>query len=324
MAVAPGQNLSLVGGTVVSTGDLKAPGGQIVVQAVPGQSTLRISQPGHLLSLEVQPSASVPLTPLTLPQLLTGSGQNTGVGVNSAGQVQLAGSGLPVENGDVVVKSVTSQTATLSAQHNLTLVESQLQTTGDLNLLAKDTVQVRDSVTNPFLAQAGGNLYIQGDRSIDVLALNHAQTPFISGGKLSFVSDGNISLDAHAASGSFEILNLKGGPGNFVSLYDPIISSTGDVTFGNYTGPALKVESLGSISAGNIKITGPDTTLTPGSDPDIDILRSEPAVILRAGLDQLVNPPGIPANPEWGTTFTSSSTQSSPGTITVTGTINTS
>jgi filamentous hemagglutinin family protein len=227
LAVAQGQSLSLVGGTVASTGTLAAPGGNITVTAVPGESTLRISQQGHLLSLEIQPSEKL-INPLSLPQLLTGSGQNTGLIVNNAGQAVLANSGLPVANGDVVAKNVTSQTATLSAQHNLTLVESQLRTTGDMNLLAQNTVRVRDSAANPFLAQAGGNLYIQGNQSIDILALNHPQTPFTSNGQLSLVSNGNVSGDAHFASSGFSVLNLAGTPGNFVSLYDPIISSIGE------------------------------------------------------------------------------------------------
>jgi hypothetical protein len=81
-------------------------------------------------------------------------------------------------------------------------------------------------VANPFLAKAGGNLYIQGDQNIDILALNHPETPFQSGGDLSLVSDGIISGDAHYDSGGkFSILNLSGSPGNFVSLYDPIITA---------------------------------------------------------------------------------------------------
>jgi len=131
---------------------------------------------------------------------------------------------------------------------------------------------VRDSVENPFLATAGGNLYIQGNKGIDILALNHPETPFQSGGNLSLVSDGIISGDAHFASvGQFQVLNLAGGAGNFVSFYDPIISALGDVNLGNYTGSSLKVETLGRITAGNITITGPDTALV-GSDPDIPIL----------------------------------------------------
>jgi filamentous hemagglutinin family protein len=331
LAVQPGQNLTLLGGTAVSTGQLSAPGGSITVATIPGEHMLRLSQPGSVLSLDIQPptgSASQPenwtLPIASLPQLLTGGNVShaTGLSVDTAGGVQLTSSGIPVETGDVVARNVTAQTAILSANRNLTLVESQLVTSGDMRLLAKDTVQVRDSVTNPFMAKAGGNLYMQGDRTIDILALNHPQTPFTSGGQLSLVSNGDISGDAHFASNGFSILNLAGEPGNFLSFYDPIISSIGDVTFGNYTGVALKVETTGSITAGNIRITGPDTALLAGSDPDIPTLQSSPALILRAGLTTLANSPNVPSQ-QGQTTFTSSGTSSSLATISV-GNIDTS
>jgi len=147
--------------------------------------------------------------------------------VDGNSQVALTGSGLGLENGDVVAKGVTAGNAFIWANHDLTLVESQLQTIGNLNLLAQNIVRVRDSVTNPFLAQAGSSLYIQGNQGIDILALNHlSQTPFTSGSNLSLVSDRIISGDAHFSSGgSFSILNLAGQGGNFVSLYDPIIAT---------------------------------------------------------------------------------------------------
>ncbi|MBD1930619.1 MULTISPECIES: CHAT domain-containing protein [Cyanophyceae] len=298
LAVGAGQNLTLLGGTVISTGKLVAPGGNIIVAAVPGESTVRVIQPGNLLSIEVGTGdgglGTGNIKPLSLPQLLTGGKLRnaTGITVNSD-RIQLTGSGLPVAAGDVVAREVTAGAATLSAR-NLTLVESQLYTTGNLNLQATDTVRVRDSVEKSFVAQAGGNLYIQGNQSIDILALNHPKTPFTSGGNLSLVSDGNISGDAHFSSGGdFSIRNTLGNPGKFVSLYDPIISSVGDVNFGDYTGVSLKIEAKGNITAGNIVITGADTSLVVGQDPDIPILSSTPALILRAGVTNLENPPNF-------------------------------
>ncbi|HEY9831564.1 MAG TPA: filamentous hemagglutinin N-terminal domain-containing protein, partial [Stenomitos sp.] len=231
LAVKPGWDLTLVGGTMTSTGQLIAPTGAVTVLGV---------------------------------------------------------------SGDVQVQNLKAGTATLAASGNLNLVESQLYTTGDLNLLALDTVRIRDSLTNPVVAKAGGNLYIQGNKGIDILALNHPGTPFQSGGNLTLVSDGNISGDAHFASvGQFQVLNLSGGSGQFVSEYDPIISSYSNVTLGNYVGTSLKVETFGNITADSITITGPDTTLV-GSDPDISILTSGSALILRAGLTKLENPPNFP------------------------------
>jgi len=327
LAVGNGKDLTLVGGTVVSTGELSAPGGNITIAAVPGENVLRISQPGNLLSLEITPGANTSgnISVASLPELLTGGSVSNanGLTINSNGQVELTAGSIPVNSGDVVAKGVTANTATLSAANNLTLSESQLVTTGDLNLLAGNTVKVRDSVANPFLAQAGGNLDIQGNQSIDILALNHPQTPFISGGNLTLVSDGNVSGDAHFASGGqFAIKNLAGGAGNFVSLFDPIIRANGDVSFGNYTGAALKVEATGSIQAGNITINSPDTSESiPSSDPDFTALTTSNALILRAGLAS-VSPTGLPSSAE-GTSFTTPASPLLPtGSIQV-GSINT-
>lgn len=100
LAVTEQRNLTLLGGTIVSTGKLTAPGGQLTVAAVPGQNLLRLSLPGHLLSLEIQPMATAGYQPqdwnlpiASLPGLLTGNsgGSATGLTVNSEGKVVLTG-----------------------------------------------------------------------------------------------------------------------------------------------------------------------------------------------------------------------------------------
>ena len=334
LEVTPGNNLTLLGGTVISTGELAAQDGKITVAAVPGESLVKITQEGHLLNLEIHPllTDQESFTPVLLPELLTGAdvGHATEYKDNGDGTVTLQDSAITLESGDVAAKEVTAQTATLSANNNLTLVESQLSTTEDLNLLAQNKVVVRDTLDNPFNATAGGDLYIQGDLGIDILALNHPKTPFQSGGNLSLVSDGIISGDAHFASGgSFSILNLSGKPGNFLSFYDPIIISRGDVIFGDYTGASLKVESTGSIEGGNIEITQPDTTGSiPTSDPDFENLTQRRSLILRAGLseDQLSNPVNFDPNQSVtveGTEFSNIEQNSSEGSITI-GDIDTS
>ena len=61
-----------------------------------------------------------------------------------------------------MANKLTSETLKLSANQNITLVESQLHATEEIQLLAQDTVEVRDSVEQPFIAQSGGNIKIQG------------------------------------------------------------------------------------------------------------------------------------------------------------------
>ncbi|WP_414552439.1 CHAT domain-containing protein [Anabaena sp. CCY 0017] len=334
LAVQSG-NLNLLGGTVASTGELSAPGGNITVVAVPGTSLLRLSMTGNPLSLEVQPLNSNNPSENSLAKLLTGGGGGNAstLQVNSNGEVELTGSGLRVENGDVVVKKATAETATLSANRNLTLPESQLLTTANLNLLAENTVKVRESAANAFTAIAGNNLYIQGNQGIDVLTIDHLdKTPFVSGGNLTLVSDGKISLDAHFASGgNFSILNTQGQANKFISLYDPIISADGDVTFDGYEGPSLKVESTGSITVNDgITINELDSVIRSfciefnSCSDDAKFLGDKQTLILRAGVSELeeiyfeeqinfgdYSPPD----------FTQSNNSSSPGNIIVNGDI---
>ncbi|MEQ9549240.1 MAG: CHAT domain-containing protein [Coleofasciculus sp. G3-WIS-01] len=294
LEVSQGQNLSLIGGEVLSTGSLTAPEGNISVMTVPGTSRVRLTQEGQLLSLEVELQTDnqgnlLAIEPLMLPELLTNDGVVEATGVTAAD--------VEAEAGDIVINQVTAYTATLSAQGDLTLVpvgaqgvapSPSLVTTGDLNLLAKDTVWVRDNPTSPFLAQAGGNLYIQGNNGIDILALNHPETPFVSGGNLSLVSDGIISRDAHFTSGgNISILNLSREPTDFISLYDPIDLLNGDFVSGEYEGPAYKVEAGGSITFnGDVVINSPDANFAnaaPGTDEFL--LGNFRALILRAGED---------------------------------------
>ncbi len=211
----------------------------------------------------------------------------------------------------------TGQNLTLAAG-NLDL-QGQVRSGGDLTLNATDTVRIRDTVTEPFLARSGGNMTIQGNQSIDVLALNHlSQTPFVSDGNFSLISDGVISGDAHFSNrGTFTIKSLAGQPADFISLYDPIISSVGNVDIaGNYTGTSLLIESQQNVQIqGNVTITGPDTVSAfQGGDT---VLGGSPGFIIRSGQTNLVyggtnqnTPPPTVAN-----------TPNIPAGITVNGTV---
>jgi filamentous hemagglutinin family protein len=227
--------LTLLGGNVVSSGSIVSPEGNVSIQAVPGEQLVQITAPGQLLSLMLPAQArsqinSTNFNPVSLAALITG------------GNVSEA-TGTTVENGVVRLTG-----ASINAQN--------------IEIKAPNIVQIRDTVTQPVKIQAIGDLTIRGDRGVDILALNHPGAALQSQGNLNLISDGEISGDAHFASGgTVAMRTTTGGFGKFVSLYDPVISADGDVVFGDYTGASLKVEAKGSITAGNITITGPDTTL---------------------------------------------------------------
>jgi filamentous hemagglutinin family protein len=319
-----GKDLTLIGGTVVSTGNLSAPNGNITVASVPGENLIRISQTGNLLSLEI-PAEAAKEGKITIPKLaklLTGPEVETdgSLTVNNE-QVQIASTGTVINAGDVVAKTAQANNIHLSAENNLILPESQLTSIGNLKLEAKNTVIARDSLTEPFTAKAGGDLYIQGNQNIDIFTLNHPQTPFVSGGDMTLASDGVVSGDAHFTSGGeFKIQNLSGQPGNFVSFYDPVVTSAKDVTFGDYKGASLRIQAKGSITAGNIEI---DKSDAPGQIPDDTpntpevgdkkLLTESRSLILRAGVNSI----GASSNIDKLSNPTESSSPTSPATIQV-------
>lgn len=210
-----------------------------------------------------------------------------------------------------------------------------LITQRNLTINAQNSLQVQDGA-NSVQLQAEGNLTAQGTANLSLQMLNQPQSVLRSGANLTLVSDGTIAANARILSeGSLTFQKTSGAPADLSvanSSSTGIISSLGDVSFGNYQGPSLKIETRGSIQGGNITITGPDTTLQ-GSDPEIAILSSLSSLILRAGLgelqtssssypnsQQLRNTPTLPPDRALGTTSFTTSGTVSPGRISV-GTI---
>ncbi|MFW5765662.1 MAG: CHAT domain-containing protein [Coleofasciculus sp.] len=176
LAVGEGQNLTLLGGTVINTGQLTAPGGTITIAAVPGENLVRISQPGKLLSLEISPYPSntdelLQLNPLDLPVLLTGTGEtvDTGLTVSPTNEVQLTESGitLPTEAG----------TAIISGNLDVSMPDfsASPQIGGEVNVLG-DNVALIDATIHGFGANGGGKVRIGGEYQGSGIIPNALQT----------------------------------------------------------------------------------------------------------------------------------------------------
>jgi len=112
LSVSEGQTLSLVGGNVINTGTMEATGGTITIAAVPGTSRLRLTQTGQVLSLEVSTNNPNAITPLLLPELLTGSNEETGLTVNEDNTAQTAaGTVIPQQPGTAIVSGTVDASA---------------------------------------------------------------------------------------------------------------------------------------------------------------------------------------------------------------------
>ncbi|MEL7506638.1 MAG: filamentous hemagglutinin N-terminal domain-containing protein [Cyanobacteria bacterium J06554_1] len=255
--------LLLAAGTVVDLGSLRSQNG--AVQILSRDSGAVVLRDG-LLRLDLAPASLPPEsleTAASLADLLTGgtAEQAAQITVDEQGNVFLAN--VPIAAGDGVVSQLNGQSALVVAGNTLHLPGSALTTSDGLTLVGEQ-VYITDSEAQPLTLRAGERLTIQGRDGIDVLALYNDQT-VIAGGEVLLASDGEISLDAHISSrGDVGFTTLDNGQtADFISLYDPIISADGNVSFGSYSGPALKVEATGSILVdGDITITGPDTTLS--------------------------------------------------------------
>jgi CHAT domain-containing protein len=157
LSLNPGYDLALLGGTVLNTGTLSAPGGQIALAAVPGQTLVQINPANNLLSLEFQPlSGSSSLAPLSLPQLLTGGGVSnaTGMQTNSDGTIQLTGSSLKIPT--------QAGTAIVSGQISVASASQSPRSTPSINLLGSQ-VGLFNATVDASQIKDGGTVRIGGD-----------------------------------------------------------------------------------------------------------------------------------------------------------------
>lgn len=172
LAVGEGQSLTLLGGSVTNTGQLTAPSGTITIAAVPGESLVRISQPGHLLSLEVSPPRNnqgqqLPIAPVDLPTLLTSTAGSveTRLSVNPNGTVQLTGAGTRIQTnkGTAMLPSGSGfAIASGSLDVSDSSSSSSPQIGGTVNILG-DNVRLFGANINASGTNGGGTVRIGGD-----------------------------------------------------------------------------------------------------------------------------------------------------------------
>jgi len=264
LTVGEGQNLVLLGGTVVNTGTLQAPGGQILVAAVPGQNLVRISQPGMLLSLEVEPSTgrqpnSWTGTVASLPQLLTKGGEvgnATKMTKNSDGTVVLSGSGISVP--DAPGTAIASGTLDVSST-------APGETGGHVQVLGS-LVGLVDANINASGSKDGGSVLIGGDYQGKGIVPN-AQRTYVSSNSLiaadSLINGngGRVIVWADETTRFYGKITARGGPtggdGGFVET-----SGKQNLDFNGW------VDVGASLGKGGLLLLDPDSVVidTTGGD----------------------------------------------------------
>jgi filamentous hemagglutinin family protein len=207
LAVSPGEAVVLVGGQVINTGTIAAPGGDIIITAVEGGNRVRIAQAGQVLNLEVEalPGGTanpLPFTPATLPQLLTGNAvtQATGVTVAADGTVTLTGDSPPLPD----------QAGTAMAAGTLTATGGQVDVLGT-------TVGLIDAQIDVSADFGGGQIRIGGDY-LGAGPVPNAQVTYVDANTTLNAdatlngNGGRIILWSDAATRSYGSLTAQGGP----------------------------------------------------------------------------------------------------------------
>ncbi|MGD1927399.1 MAG: beta strand repeat-containing protein [Leptolyngbyaceae cyanobacterium] len=229
LAVNPGASLTLAGSTVINTGDLAAPGGNVSIVAVPEQGILRISQDGLVMSLAVptdqlQGLVDAGITPLDLPGLLAGEwgGAATTVTTLADGTVVFAGESRAV---NVAAGAATSSgTVDVSGQQGGQVVfqaddvalpsglidVSGTERGGELAVYARDDLSLGVTVD----ASGGGGHVLFDPATLDIDAA--AVTSVVSG-----LNTGDVTLQAsETINVNAAIDSSAQGNGNTLTLAD--------------------------------------------------------------------------------------------------------
>jgi filamentous hemagglutinin family protein len=316
LSVGTGQSLTLLGGTVVNTGTIAAPGGNITIMAVPGEKFVRISQASSPLSLDLPLATQSQLngngamvSPLALPALLTG-GNLTGA------------TGVIVENG--VVK-LTSSSTPLPSEPGTTLISGTLSTVSDgaasLIQVLGDRVGLLSASIDASATSGGGTVLIGGDYQGQG-TIPTAQSTFVS-------QDSTIHADAIAQGNGGKVIVWADDTTRFYGS----ISAQGGVLFGN--GGFVETSGKQTLDVNHAQVNTSATAGQPGVwllDPtNINIANGGTGVILNGifdpattGVASTIAPATIAAALNGGTsvTITTNSGVGGNGDITLTDSIN--
>ncbi|KAM3114576.1 beta strand repeat-containing protein [Phormidesmis sp. 146-33] len=218
LSVGQGQSLTLLGGTVINTGTLSAPGGNITIAAIPGEKLVRLNQAGSVLSLDLpiaDKSAINPAnSPLSLPDLLTG-------------QPLLNATGVTVENG--VIKLTRTDTP-IPSDAGTNIVSGQVSVVGaspgTIQVLG-DKVGLVNAKLDASSAKDGGTVLIGGDFQGKGTAPNASRTTVTNDSVISanageIGQGGRVIVWSDQSTRFFGTINAEGGTirgdGGFVEV----------------------------------------------------------------------------------------------------------
>jgi filamentous hemagglutinin family protein len=293
LSLQPGQNfLTLLGGTVINTGQLSAPGGNITVAAIPGESVVRITQQGLLLGLDIQPLATADTQPgnwtlpiPTIPQLLTGGsgGNATGLTVKN-GQVVLTGSGIQI-NGET---GTTIVSGTLDASNKAAGADG-----GAVEVLGNKVALVEQAQIDVSGDSKGGTALIGGDYQGKGEVSNASQTfvgkdATIKADAISNGNGGRVIVWADETTDFSGNISNKGGTnsgnGGFVE-----VSGKENLAFDGVVDVGATAGKAGELLLDPANVVISDTGQDNAQIDDGQILASDPGDTFFISADKIKN-----------------------------------
>jgi filamentous hemagglutinin family protein len=187
----PGQSITLVGGTVISTGDIKTAGGNISIATVEGGKYVEIKAEGNILgmTLPISPNninaEAKSFTALSLPDLLTGRIDSTATGVTIEGVVvKLVGDETAIANARAAGDTVSQPNRLISSGDIIArnLDTSNLVNGGNIQIESSNAIVVGNittvgNATQKQLKNTGGIVALQAETDIKTERINSSTRP---------------------------------------------------------------------------------------------------------------------------------------------------
>ncbi|ESA33735.1 filamentous hemagglutinin family outer membrane protein, partial [Leptolyngbya sp. Heron Island J] len=239
LAVGAGESLTLFGNSILNDGSLVSPGG--TVQVLGNQVDF-----SNLASIDVVGNAG------------------NGTALIAADEINFALGSSISGTGTLVLRP-------LSPDQNIILNDIADTDSTTLDLTATDLTALNDGFTSITIGQddSTGSITLGGNTTFsDPVTLLTAGTINTTGGNLTGTDNASLTLQGS---------NVR--TNDIIGFNALNIDTDGDITLGDYTGTALKVETMGSIQADNLRITGPDIA------SDDTLLATSRATILNAGIN---------------------------------------
>ncbi|NEN96680.1 MAG: filamentous hemagglutinin N-terminal domain-containing protein [Moorea sp. SIO3I7] len=310
LAVGQGQNVTLVGGSVISTGDILAPGGEINILAVPSETLVQLGQAGQILTLST-PTPSIGSNSPSVTEFLSTLNHDTGVTVSSDGQVTLTDSGtiVPLAPGTVIISGALNAANLAPGQTGgkVTVLGNQV------GLFDSASIDVSGNSSGGE-ALIGGDFQGQGQLPL-ATATYIAPQSSINADAVSTGNGGLIVIWSNQSTRAYGTLTARGG----AQSGNGGLIETSSANFLDVTG--VRVDASAANGNAGTWLLDPRNVTLGFADTSNGTFDSNGNIFTPTGDDAVVNIPDIEAQLNAGTnvTITTGTTGTQEGNITADG-----